>query len=99
METIYYTATETAKIIRQALKAEFPGVKFSVRKRSYHAITVEANIGRELAQKVEAFLHNYRGADFDGMTDSLDYVRHIVDGKQVSYGANFIFVEYDRKAA
>ena len=31
----YLTAAETAKLIRKALKASFPGVKFSVRSKSY----------------------------------------------------------------
>lgn len=35
VKTIYEPVTETAKKIRQALKAEFPNVKFSVRSNTY----------------------------------------------------------------
>lgn len=98
METKYFTATETAKIVRAALKNEFPGVKFSVRKTGYNSIRVEVAGGRELANKVEELVINYRGADFDGMTDCKNFVTHIVNGERVQYGADFIFVDYDRKA-
>lgn len=35
METIYESATETAKKIRATLKVNFPNTKFSVRSQSY----------------------------------------------------------------
>ena len=35
MEKKYFDTVETAKLIRKALKAKFPGVKFSVRSRKY----------------------------------------------------------------
>ena len=31
----YLTTAETAKLVRERLKAEFPGVRFSVRSQSY----------------------------------------------------------------
>lgn len=99
MTTTYYTATETAKIVRAALKVEFPGTKFSVRKSGYNSITVQVAGGKELAAKVEELVRNYRGADFDGMTDCKNFVRHMVNGQEIQYGADFIFVNYDRKVA
>ena len=35
MQTRYISTTETAKIIRQELAKAFPGIKFSVKSKSY----------------------------------------------------------------
>jgi hypothetical protein len=92
METIYYSSTETAKLIRQHLKMVFPTVKFSVRKTSGSAITVSFEGTRLLGEAVNKLVSKYRGCDFDGMTDSKNYLTHEVNGQKVSYGADFIFV-------
>jgi len=34
-ETVYVSVAETAKLVRAALKAAFPGITFSVRSKSY----------------------------------------------------------------
>lgn len=91
METIYYSSTETAKLIRQHLKMVFPTVKFSVRKDG-GSITVSFEGTRLLGEAVNKLVSKYRGCDFDGMTDSKSYVTHEVNGQKVSYGADFIFV-------
>ena len=98
METIYYSSTETAKLIRQHLKMVFPSVKFSVRKDG-GSITVSFEGTRLMGDAVNALVREYRGGDFDGMTDSMNYVTHEVNGQKISYGANFIFVYLTEIAA
>lgn len=69
--TRYISTTDTAKLIRMALKATFPGVKFSVRSDKYaggssiHVAWVDGPTQRE----VEAITGPFAGADFDGMID------------------------------
>jgi hypothetical protein len=99
METIYYSSTETAKLIRQELKQKFPAVKFSVRKTSYSAIAVAFEGTREQGDAVNILVRKYRGGEFDGQTDSMNYITHEVNGQRVSYGANFIFVYLDEIAS
>ena len=43
--TVYIDAVEVAKMIRKDLKAAFPGVKFSVRKRDYNCVTIDWSAG------------------------------------------------------
>ena len=99
MATTYETCAVTAKRLRIALKAHFPGVKFSVRSSTYSggaSITVRWTDGPR-RPVVEAIAHRYQGATFDGMIDLK--TRHstvVVDEtgpKVVQYGADFIFCE------
>lgn len=68
------STTETAKLIRQDLKATFPSIKFSVRShtRGTDAIVVEWEDGPTTRQ-VEALVNGYQEGDFDGMTDCYNY--------------------------
>lgn len=66
--TKYLSATDTAKLIRAALKAGFPGVKFSVRARRGSAIDITWTDG-PYDKDVARITDRYRGADFDGMQD------------------------------
>jgi hypothetical protein len=91
--------TKTAKLLRKALKAEFPGVKFSVRSDRYaggSSINVSYTDG-PVVSKVEAVCSLYRGASFDGMTDSMNYHSTFLttdDGfEEVRMGADFIPVQ------
>jgi hypothetical protein len=92
--TVYVTPADTAKLIRSALKAAFPGVKFSVRTSIYSggaSINVSWTDG-PAESSVDAIAKTYRGADFDGMTDSMNYLaRTDAAGNRVRYGANFVF--------
>lgn len=70
-ESMYMSVTDTAKLVRQALKAAFPGVKFSVRSSSYAggaSIDVGWTDGPQQAE-VDNVVKRYAGADFDGMID------------------------------
>lgn len=93
------TCAETAKELRKALKASFPGVKFSVRSRTYSggaSIDVGWTDG-PLQSEVQAVCNGFRNADFDGMRDMKVYRDATLyageDGtfEEVRYGANYVF--------
>jgi len=67
----YLSCAETAKLIRAQLKAEFPGVKFSVKSKTYSmgaSITVKWTDG-PTGKAVDAVVQVFSGAGFDGMID------------------------------
>ena len=90
MEKTHYTTSETAKIIKAELKATFPGYKFSVTKPHSHTISVEC--ASEIRSQVEAIVKNYECGSFDGMTDSMSYSNKVINGVEINYSTNFIFV-------
>src|SRR5262245_30956879 len=103
MQTTYLSAAETAKLIRKALKSNFPGVKFSVRSDTYAggaSIRVRHTDGPTKAE-VEAVVGMYQGSDFDGMQDlktSREAVLLAGEGgalRSVRFGADFVFVDRD----
>lgn len=67
----YLSVTETAKLVRAALKREFPGAKFSVRSDSYAGgASVRVNwTDGPTVKEVDRVIAPYKGADFDGMVD------------------------------
>lgn len=94
----YVSCADTAKLLRENLKTTYPGVKFSVRSKTYSggaSIDVRWTDGpAEGAVQETAWL--YRGATFDGMTDMKSYHDALVatpDGavEAVHFGADFIF--------
>jgi hypothetical protein len=75
MSAEYISVTETAKLVRKALKQEFPITKFSVRARKYAngaSIDVSWTDGPRGA-RVDSVVDPYRGADFDGSIDMKHY--------------------------
>lgn len=98
METFYISTTETAKMMREALKRHFPAVKFSVVSKKYSggsSINVAWNDGPSSA-KVDKIAQRFAGAWFDGMDDSTHYEKDLLmdkDGnvRQVQFGAKFVF--------
>jgi hypothetical protein len=93
-----FTTTETARLIRKALKQAFPGVKFSVRSSSYaggSSISVRWMDGPTV-DDVNGTVNRYQGADFDGMTDMKTYRDSTLvaneDGsiEEVSYSVDFV---------
>jgi hypothetical protein len=71
----YLTTAETAKLVRQKLKATFPGQKFSVRSDNYaggSAIRIRWTDGPRETD-VRSAMHTYEGATFDGMIDLKSY--------------------------
>jgi len=74
----YLGVVDTAKLVRKALKREFPGFKFSVRSDSYSmgaSIDVSWTDGPTEAQ-VDEIVSDYRGSRFDGMIDLKYGVAH-----------------------
>ena len=91
----YISCAETAKLIRQALKESFAGVKFSVKSHVYSggaSIRIRWVDGPNTAQ-VEAVSGRFEGAYFDGMIDYKGSRYHKLDGADVHFGADFIFEE------
>lgn len=88
----YFSCAETAALVRAALKEAFPGVKFSVRSSTYSggaSMRVEWLDGPNCAQ-VEAVTGIFEGSYFDGGIDYKGSIYHMLDGQQVSFGADSI---------
>jgi len=71
MSKQYISEVETAKLIRKVLKKEFPGVKFSVRTKSYSmgaSITVGWTDG-PTSEQVDKAVQPFSGSAFDPMID------------------------------
>ena len=93
----YLSCAETAVMIRSVLKESFPGVKFSVRSSVYSggaSITIKYNDGPN-ADAVKAAVGIFEGSYFDGMQDYKGQRYAAIDGQEMSFGADFVFV--DRK--
>ena len=74
-QSVYVSTTDTAKLIRAALKSKFPGVKFSVRSKSYaggSSIDVAWTDG-PTGSLVETITKKFEGKGFDGMVDYAYY--------------------------
>lgn len=87
MTTTYISAAETAKLVRAALKRNFPGVKFSVKSETYSggaSINVYW-IDGPTRKQVEAVTGNYAGGRFDGGIDLAYSVTHYLmpDGSAI----------------
>ncbi|GAF85026.1 unnamed protein product [marine sediment metagenome] len=89
----YVAVTETAKLIRKALRESFPGVKFSVRSEKY-AGGASINIGwtdGPTTPQVEHVAGAFEGSYFDGMIDYKGSRFHKLDGERVHFMADYIF--------
>ncbi len=82
-----YSTKETAQFIREALKAAFPGVKFSVR-TSYASMTSSTDIqwtDGPTQPEVERITDRFTSKGFDGMTDSTTYHAQTFNGELVHF--------------
>ncbi len=89
----YISCADTAKLLRQALKEAFTGVKFTVKSKTYSggaSINIGWTDGPNSAQ-VKAVADCFEGAYFDGGIDYQGSKYHKLDGVEVHFGANFIF--------
>jgi len=71
VKSTYVSVTETAKLVRGALKKAFPGVKFSVKSDKYAggaSIDVRWTDG-PCSAAVEPVAKQFQGGGFDGMID------------------------------
>ncbi|WP_157977921.1 LPD29 domain-containing protein [Paraburkholderia kururiensis] len=88
----YLSCADTAKLIRQALKEAFPGIKFSVRSSTYSggaSIGVSWTDGPNVDQ-VEAVAKVFRGSYFDSSIDYQGATYAMIDGEQVRFGADYV---------
>ena len=101
LEKKYLSVVETAKLVRQALKEAFPGFRFSVRSSSYSggaSINIRWTDGPRQTD-VDAVVNTFAGATFDGQTDYKGCRVHTMDGRTVSFGADFIFTDREYSEA
>ena len=70
-QATYISVTETAAMVRKALKAAFPGTKFSVRSSKYSGGASIDVVWRDgpCRKAVEQIAGQYEASDFDGMID------------------------------
>lgn len=90
----YFTCAETAKLVRQSLKEAFPGVKFSVKSKTYSG-GASINVGwtnGPTSKQVSAIVKRFEGSYFDGMSDYKGLNYSAIDGQEVRFGADFVFV-------
>lgn len=89
---------ETARLVREQVKAMFPGIRFSVAKEEYSggaSILVKWTDG-PTQEAVETSCQRYQNSWFDGMDDSRHYVDHTLmawpDGsvELVSFGVRYV---------
>jgi hypothetical protein len=86
----YLSGASVAALCRQALKEAFPGTKFSV--TSAGSINVKWTDGPS-RDAVESIAKDFAGSYFDGMIDYKGSIHHELDGRRVSFGADFVFCE------
>lgn len=95
-EAEYLDAAEVAKLLRQALKSAFPGTRFGVRTDKYAggaSIDIRWTDG-PARDRVNAIAECYRGADFDGSTDTQTYRgNRDCGGRAFRSGADFVSVD------
>jgi hypothetical protein len=90
----YLSCAETAKMIRSVLKESFPGVKFSVVSSTYSmgaSITIKYNDGPN-ADAVKAAVGIFESSYFDGSIDYRGQNYTAIDGQEVRFGADYVFV-------
>ena len=90
----YLSCAETAKLVRATFKESFPNVKFSVKSSTYSggaSININYKDGPTYDQ-VKAVVGMFEGSYFDGMTDYKGSCYGSLDGQEVRFGADFIFV-------
>lgn len=94
MSKKYFSCADTAKLVRAALKESFPGVKFSVRSSVYSGgASININyVDGPSCDQVKAVVGMFEGSYFDGMTDYKGSNYGSIDGEEVRFGADFIFV-------
>lgn len=96
----YLSCAETAKLVRAALKESFPGVKFSVKSSVYSggaSIAIRYFDGPN-SDQVKAVTSMFEGSYFDGMTDYKGSNYSTLDGQEVRFGADFIFINREYSA-
>lgn len=94
--TMYTKSKVAAQFIRKQLKADYPGVKFSVRTDTgvwYDSIRISYSDEHVNVHNVRNDLNKFCGYRFNGMTDNHDPQPPVViDGQEYSFPISFINV-------
>ena len=85
-------AVQVTGNIRKELKAKFPGVKFSVRKRSYDSVSINWTDG-PTEEQVKEVTAKYRDSYFDGMQDMS--VSCSSPFNEIYGGVGYVFIDRD----
>ena len=96
----HVSCSDTAKLIRQALREAFKGIKVTVRSSTYSggaSINIGWTDGPNTAQ-VEAVAKRFSGAYFDGQQDYKGCTFAMLDGQVVRFGADFVFCNRSHSA-
>lgn len=90
--TVYVSATDTAKLIKRALKVQFPETKFSVRTIKYAGgATVDVEwVHGPTTPAVDAIVKDFEGTAPDATGDFSDPITHTQGGQQIRYGTRHI---------
>lgn len=89
----YISSTDTARMIRETLKIEFPGVKFKCAKTRGGSIRVQWIDGPTYDQ-VKSVVGFYEGATFDAMQDLKSYKSHQNEGgERIHYCVDYVLCE------
>ncbi len=97
----YVSCAETAVELRHALKTQFPGIKFSVKSKTYSggaSITVGWTDG-PTTDMVERISKDFAGASFDGSIDLKSYHTCEYQGRLIHWGADFVFSRREHSPA
>ena len=90
----YISCVDTAKLIRAVLKVSFAGVKFSVTSSQYAggaSINIKY-VNGPTQKQVESVISVFEGSYFDGMQDYKGQNYANLNGEEVKFGADFVFV-------
>lgn len=90
----YISCVDTAKLIRAVLKESFAGVKFSVTSSQYAggaSINIKY-VNGPTQKQVESVISVFEGSYFDGMQDYKGQNYANLNGEEVKFGADFVFV-------
>jgi Large polyvalent protein associated domain 29 len=106
-EKKYITCADTAKLLRVALKAQFPATKFSVRSHTYSGgASIDVSwVDGPFISDVDKIAKRYQGATFDGSIDLKEYHDGLVyfegdnEPTLVHFGADFVFTNRDLSPA
>lgn len=101
----YISVADTAKLVRAHLKQKFPGVKFSVRSKSYSG-GASIDIGwtdGPCSARVDKVAKQYEGASFDGSIDLKSHHDSILMGtdgtpRKVHFGSDYVFTHRENSS-
>lgn len=94
MSTRYVSTTETAKLIRKALKEALPHTKFFVRSQKYAGgASIDVRSFEMFDHKLaHDAVDKFSGTVYDTHADMRTYRDGELDGETVRFGADYVFI-------